>query len=158
MNLVEQIASTAGVDLGQVGSGVGLDPAQTKAAMSSLLPAVVGGFQKKADNDGTAPLIDATRQTGLPDTSTGNAILGHIFGNNKDVSRQVADHAASQNGLPSAAMKALLPIAATMVARHFASDPSGAQGALGSLAARLSQAGAPSASSGSLGQILSAIR
>ncbi|RYY28555.1 MAG: DUF937 domain-containing protein [Sphingomonadales bacterium] len=109
------------MDVGSLGARFGLNPDQTRSALGSLMPAVLGGFQKKADADGLATVADAATGIGEPDTEGGNGILGHIFGS-KDVSRQVADHAAGQSGVSSTVLKAMLPIVAAMVARHFAAN------------------------------------
>jgi hypothetical protein len=92
------------------------------------MPAVLGGFQKKAATDDLAPVTDAVSDPARPDEDTGNSVLGHIFGG-KDVSRQVADHAAGQTGLPGTVLKAMLPVVAAMVARHVAGQAGGGAGA-----------------------------
>ena len=63
----------------------------------------------------------ASNKIDQPDSSAGNEILAHIFGS-KDVSRQVADRAANNGGAPPDAVKALLPVAAAMVAKHVAAN------------------------------------
>jgi hypothetical protein len=123
---IDQLAGETGTDLGALGARLGMTPDQTRQAMASLLPAVAGGFQKRADADdlpGTAQLASgvAPHEAVAP----GNAVLGNIFGS-KDVSRQVAQHAAGQTGMSSQIMKALLPVVAAMVAQHLMGRMGGA--------------------------------
>lgn len=125
MQGLDQILGSSGMDMGAFAAKFGLDPAQANSAMASLVPAIAGGFQKRAEQGSLAPVTDAASGTVQPDTGTGNDILGHIFGG-KDVSRQVADHAAGQTGLPSTVLKAMLPVVAAMVAKHVASSTGGA--------------------------------
>lgn len=128
---LDDILGSSGVDIGGLASRFGLSPEQTRAAVGSLAPAVAGGFQRKADADDLGPVTDTANGIAQPDTSAGNDILGHVFGS-KDVSRQVADHAAGQSGVPSTVMKAMLPVVAAMVAKHFAAN-GGGNGGIGAL-------------------------
>lgn len=130
MQGLDQVLSSSGMDLGALGARFGLSPEQTQSAMASLLPAVLGGFQRTADAGDMGGLERTAGGIGQPDTASGNDVLGHIFGN-KDVSRQVADHAAGQSGVSSAVLKAMLPVVAAMVARHMAANGGG--GALGGI-------------------------
>lgn len=133
MQNIDQILGSSGMDLGQLGARFGLTPEQTRSALGSLMPAVLGGFHKQADNepDGVANAAGLAE----PNAAAGNDILGQIFGT-KDVSRQVADHAADQSGVSSAVLKAMLPIVAAMVARYLATNGgTGAGGGLGGILA-----------------------
>ena len=127
MQGLDQVLGSSGVDLGSLGAQFGLSPEQTRSAMGSLMPAVVGGFHKQAEAGDPAGVAAAASAVDQPDAQSGNDILGRIFGN-KDVSRQVADHASGQSGVSSTVLKAMLPIVAAMVARHIA----GGQGTGGS--------------------------
>jgi hypothetical protein len=140
MQNLDQLLGSSGMDLGQLGARFGLTPEQTRSALGSLMPAVLGGFHQRAGGgDGPMPGIDPV----APETSAGNDILGQIFGS-KDVSRQVADHAAGQSGVSSAVLKAMLPIVAAMVARHLAAGGSaGGNGGLGDVLASVLGGGAP---------------
>ncbi|GAA3693748.1 hypothetical protein GCM10022268_00790 [Sphingomonas cynarae] len=151
MQNFDQLLSLSGMDLGQLGARFGLTPEQTLSALGSLMPAVLGGFHKQAD-PGPGSFANAAG-TAEPTTSTGNDVLGQIFGT-KDVSRQVADHAADQSGVSSAVLKAMLPIVAAMVARHFATNGgAGAGGGLGGVLASVLGGGATGsgAAAGGLG-------
>ena len=141
MQNFDQFLSASGMDLGQLGARFGLTPEQTRSALASLMPAVLGGFHKQADPVDPGSFANGAG-TAEPTTSTGNDILGQIFGT-KDVSRQVADHAADQSGVSSAVLKAMLPIVAAMVARHFATNGgAGAGGGLGGVLASVLGGGA----------------
>lgn len=123
MNL-DQIVSASGMDMGGLGARFGLTPEQTRAAMGQLMPAVAGGLQKRAEAGDLHSVAAAGSGIEEPDTATGNNILGQIFGS-KDVSRQVAGHAASQSGISSTVLKAMLPIAAAMLVKHVGQSVSG---------------------------------
>lgn len=137
MQGLDQILGSSGMDLSSLGAKFGLSPEQAGAAIGSLMPSILGGFQKKAEAGDLGPVTDTAAGIGHPDQAGGNEILGHIFGD-KDVSRQVADHAAGQSGLSSTVMKAMLPVVAAMVAKHFANGAAaGGGGGLGGLGGML---------------------
>ena len=95
----------------------------------ALLPAILGGFKKQAQAqpaglDGLGGLLGQLGGGGLldqvlapqpTDVSQGNDVLGQIFGS-KDVSRTVAQNAASQTGLDPALLEKMLPMLAMLVA------------------------------------------
>lgn len=122
--LMDMIARMGGADgVAAMAARVGLTPDQAHAAMAALVPAVTGGMAKQAQA-GNGALVDqlagmAAAYTGSAAgdgaVTQGNDILGNIFGS-KDVSRAVAAQAASQTGLDVNALKALLPMVATMAA------------------------------------------
>lgn len=136
MQHIDDLLAENGTDAAAIGAQHGLSADQTKQAMASLMPFVMGGFQKKADagaHDEVANLVGSDL-VGEPSAATGNGILGSIFGS-KDVSRHVAQHAGGQSGLPAGAMKALLPIVAAMVGKHLMSR--GGAGGSGGMAGGL---------------------
>jgi len=141
MQGLDAILGSSGMDVGALARQFGLDPDQASSALGSLVPAVAGGFQRKADQGDLAPVTQTANTIDQPDTTAGNDILGHIFGN-KDVSRQVADHAAGQTGLSSTVLKAMLPVVAAMVAKHVAANADG---------------GAASGNAGGLGGMLGSV-
>ncbi len=151
MQGLDQVLGSSGVDLGGLGARFGLSPEQTRSAMGSLMPAVLGGFHKQAEAGDPADVAGAANAVDQPDVQSGNDILGRIFGN-KDVSRQVADHAAGQTGVSSTVLKAMLPIVAAMVARHVAAS-SGATGGggLGGMLASVLAGGNSGSAGGSPG-------
>uniref|UniRef100_UPI0035CB0E05 DUF937 domain-containing protein n=1 Tax=uncultured Sphingomonas sp. TaxID=158754 RepID=UPI0035CB0E05 len=124
MQGLDEMLSSSGMDLGNLAARFGLSPEEAKSAIGSLLPAVVGGFQQCAQSGSLGPVEETASGIGQPDIASGNDVLGHIFGS-KDVSRQVADHAAGQSGISSTLLKTMLPIVAAMVAKHFAAQSGG---------------------------------
>lgn len=127
MQGMDQVLASSGMDLSSLAARFGLSPDKAQSALGSLMPAVLGGFRKKADANDLAPATDAVNDTAQPDSDAGNSVLGHIFGD-KDVSRQVADHAAGESGVSSTVLKAMLPVVAAMVARHIAGQGGGGIG------------------------------
>lgn len=128
MQGLDQILGSSGMDLAGLAAKFGIPPEQASAAMGSLLPAVLGGLQKKADAGDLGGVDTVATQIDQPDTASGNDVLGHIFGD-KDVSRQVADHASGESGVPATILKAMLPVVAAMVAKHLAGNSGGASDA-----------------------------
>lgn len=154
MQGLDGILGSSGMDLGGLGARFGLSPEQTQGALGSLMPAVLGGVHKRVEAGEAGTVIDAGSSMAEPDTDAGNGVLGQIFGG-KDVSRQVADHAAAQTGLSGGVMRAMLPVVAAMVARHLAQGGAaqgGEQGGLGGLLGSLTGGGA--GAMGGLGGLL----
>jgi hypothetical protein len=161
MSLLDTILNAQGGHaVQQLGAQLGLGQDQTSSALSAIVPALAAGVQRNAQNSGglaglMTALASGQHQKYVNDPSTlaspetvndGNAILGHIFGS-KDVSREVANHAAAQTGVGADVLKRMLPMAAALVmgalARHATSSSSAAPAApagssLGSLGASLS--------------------
>ena len=144
-DLISILQQTGGI--GAIASQLGISPQVAEAGAAALLPALVGGFSKQADNagggeGGLGSLIGmlgglggaslATNVLGPEPTETdrGNDVLGQIFGS-KDVSRTVADHASGQTGLDPALLKKMLPILAMLVGGYLSRQASGAQGEQG---------------------------
>ena len=126
MNLLEMLfKNNGGETVKQMGKAVGLGESDTKNILERVLPAVTRGLKNKASSDsGLENLMRALskgshqRYLDQPETlnrpesiKEGNSILGHIFGS-KDVSRNVASHAAKQTGQDSGIIKKLLPMVA----------------------------------------------
>lgn len=116
---------------------LGVPPEQARRGAEALLPSVLGGM-----SDNTASLdthVNALGGAKLahnvvgPEPTRleqGNQLLGGIFGS-KDVSRQVAGHAATTSGLDPSLLKRMLPVLAMLVAGHLAGRSGGQQGGLG---------------------------
>ena len=149
MNLNELLPS-GGIEA--LANQLGVPPEQAKRGAEALLPSVLGGM---GDNSaaldthvnalggaGLAHNVVSSEPTRVDD---GNQLLGGIFGS-KDVSRQVAGHAAQNSGLDPSLLKRMLPILAMLVAGHLAGRAGGQQGGLGgvlgSVLDGLSRAGA----------------
>src|SRR5688572_33378940 len=107
MQLEDLLAQTGGLAAMARELGVSEQQAQTGAA--ALLPAILGGFGKRAPATGGG-LVDLLDQLGggslLDDllapqptpVERGDDVLGQIFGS-KDVSRAVAGHGSSRTGI-----------------------------------------------------------
>ena len=137
MNVLDAIVNAQdGAAVRQLGSQVGLAPDQTAAALSALMPALAGGFQRNIQSQGGLESLIAALSSGnhgqyidnptsLADPSAvtdGNGILGHLLGS-KDASREVASRAAAQTGLSADVLKRLLPLAATLMMGAFSKQP-----------------------------------
>ena len=109
---------------------------------------------------GSGSLLDQVLSPQPTDPSQGNEVLGQIFGS-KDVSRAVADDAASKSGLGSGVLRKMLPLLAMLVTGFMAKQTGGAgqaqegggSGGLGGLIGSLGGlfGGAGATGSGSLG-------
>jgi hypothetical protein len=80
MQGLDQVLGSSGMDVSSIAARFGISPDQAQSALGSLMPAVLGGFQKKAETNDVAPATDAVSDGAQPDTDAGNTILGHIFG------------------------------------------------------------------------------
>ncbi len=112
----------------QLARSVGIDESAVQSVVTQLLPAFSKGIKNNiGSSGGLSSLINAldsgNHQQYLKSpeklaesaaVDDGNSILGHIFGN-KDVSRNVAGHAAQATGVDSSIVKKLLPLLATTV-------------------------------------------
>lgn len=150
---VQSIARELGISESQVASGA-----------AALAPAILGGFTKQMQSQSSGPalgsllgqlggdgLLDSVLGSQPTDVGAGNSVLGQIFGS-KDVSRAVAQNAASTSGLDPGVLKKMLPLLAMVAAgymakQHGAAAPQ-AGGGLGGLLGGLlgGGGGAPGAS------------
>jgi hypothetical protein len=125
--------------LGQMGGlqsiarELGVSEDQAASGAKALAPAILGGFKKQAQAqpaglEGLGGLLGKLGGGGLLDdvlsprptnVNRGNEVLGQIFGS-KDVSRTVAQNAASQTGLSPELLKKMLPMMAMLVAGYMA--------------------------------------
>lgn len=154
MSLLEHLLGRQdGVAVDQISRQLGLDPAQTQAALDALLPAVAAGVRRNASTPqglegllgalGTGQhhrYVETPSVLAQPDAiQDGNGILGHIFGS-KEVSREVAARAAAQTGLGQDVLKQMLPMVAALVMGAMARGGA-AGGGLGGLQAGLNPMG-----------------
>ena len=148
MNILDAIVNAQdGAAVQQLGSQVGLAPDQATTAISALMPALAGGFQRNIQSQGGLESLMAalssgnhaqyldnpTSLAGASAVTDGNGILGHLLGN-KDASREVASRAAAQTGLSADVLKRMLPLVATLMMGAFSKqsgDASAATAALG---------------------------
>ena len=143
MNILDAILNAQdGAAVQQLGSQVGLAPDQATAALSALMPALAGGFQRNLQSQGGLESLMAALSSGhhgqyidnptsLADPSAvtdGNGILGHLLGS-KDASRAVASRAAAQTGLSADVLKRMLPLAATLMMGAFSKQSGNASSA-----------------------------
>ena len=149
MNILDAIMNAQdGAVVQQLGSQVGLAPDQATPALSALMQALAGGFERNIQSQGGMESLMAALSSGnhgqytdnpasLADPSAvtdGNGILGHLLGS-KDASREVASRAAAQTGLSADILKRMLPLAATLMMGAFSKqsgNPSSTGAALGS--------------------------
>ena len=116
---------------------LGVSETQAANGAAALAPAILGGFKKQAQSqsaglDGLSGMLEQLGGGSLLDdvmapkptsVSRGNDVLGQIFGS-KDVSRAVAQNAASQSGLDSSLLKKLLPMLAMAVTGYMSKQGS----------------------------------
>src|SRR6476659_3385560 len=113
MQMTDLLAEMGGIK--SMARELGVSESQAATGAEALAPAILGGFKKQAQSqpsglEGLGGLLGQLGGGGLPeqvlspqptDVSQGDNVLGEIFGS-KDVSRAVAQNAASQSGLDPA--------------------------------------------------------
>jgi len=173
MQITDVLAQMGG--LGSMARELGVSESLAAKGAEALIPAILGGFKKQAQAQpsgleglgsllgqlGGGGLLDNVLSPQATEVSRGNDVLGQIFGS-KDVSRTVAQDAASRTGLDPALLRKMLPIVAMMVAGYMAKQGGGAaqSGGLGGLLGGLlggrasGQGGRGGATAGGLGSML----
>ena len=136
MQLTDILAQMGGLQ--SMARELGVSETQAASGAEALVPAILGGFKKQAQSQpagieglggllgqmGGSGLLDQVLAPEPTDVSGGNNVLGQIFGS-KDVSRAVAQNAASQSGLDASLLKKMLPMLAMLVAGYMAKQPDG---------------------------------
>lgn len=131
MQIMDAINQLGG--LGAVARELGVSESQAASGAAALMPAILGGFKKQAHGGaagaaGLDALLGGLGGGGLLDdvlgaqptsVSRGNDVLGQIFGS-KDVSRAVAQNAATRTGLDAGLLKKMLPMLAMLAAGYMA--------------------------------------
>jgi len=152
MQITDILAQMGGLQ--SMARELGVSESQAASGAEALIPAVLGGFKKQAQSQptgveglgdllgqlGGGDLLDEVLAPQPTNVSRGNDVLGQIFGS-KDVSRTVAQNAASQSGLEPSLLKKMLPMLAMLVAGYMAkqrsaggvAQPSPTGGGLGDL-------------------------
>ncbi len=152
MQITDILAQMGGLQ--SIARELGVSETEAASGAAALVPAILGGFKKQAQAqpaglEGLGGLLGQLGGGGLLDdvlspqptnVSRGNEVLGQIFGS-KDVSRSVAQNAASQSGLDPTVLKKMLPMLAMLVTGYMAkqrgaddgAQPSPAAGGLGGL-------------------------
>ncbi len=137
MNINDLLAQTGG--LASMARELGINEHQAAQGAQALLPAIMGGFKKQAQAQpeglgalggllgqlGGGGLLDSVLSPEPTDVSRGNNVLGQIFGS-KDVSRTVAQSAATKSGLDPSLLRKMLPMLAMMAAGFMAKQQGGA--------------------------------
>jgi hypothetical protein len=178
MQITDLLAQMGGLQ--SIAKELGVSEGQAASGAAALAPAILGGFKKQAQSqpsglEGLGGLLGKLGGGGLLDdvlspqptnVNRGNDVLGQIFGS-KDVSRTVAQNAATNTGLSPDLLKKMLPMLAMAVAGYMAkqksagaapaaqSEPSG--GGLGGMLGGLlggGKAGAQRAGAGGLASML----
>jgi hypothetical protein len=152
MQITDILAQMGGLQ--SMARELGVSETQAASGAEALIPAILGGFKKQTQAQptgleglggllgqlGGGSLLDDVLGPQPTNVSRGNDVLGQIFGS-KDVSRTVAQNAASQSGLEPSLLKKMLPMLAMLVAGYMAkqrstgdaAQPSQAAGGLGDL-------------------------
>src|SRR5262245_48263048 len=131
MQFTDMLAQTGGLQA--MARELGVSDTQAASGAAALVPAILGGFKKQAQANpagleglggllgqlGGGSLLDNVLAPAPTDVSRGNDVLGQIFGS-KDVSRSVAQNAASQTGLDSGLVQKMLPMVAMLVSGYMA--------------------------------------
>ncbi len=170
-NILDAIfGAQGGTAVDELARNFGLDREQVNDVVRQVTPAMARGVKRNTlDDNGLADLIGAlqkgnhARYVEQPEILTrpetvdnGNGILGHIFGS-KDVSRNVARHAAEKTGVSDSIIKKMLPMLATLVMGSLAKKATGGFGGgniLGSILGGGSTPARAPASQGGLGDVL----
>ncbi len=138
MGFLDEMLGGNSAVVGQLAKQFGITEAQAKEAMRHMTPAIGRGLQQREQQGGLGGLLDAInggdRYADDPEvlakpeaTRDGNIVLGEIFNNNKDVSRNVGGYAAKKTGLPPGLMKMMLPILASVVMGYLSKQRSAPQ-------------------------------
>jgi hypothetical protein len=136
MDINDLLAQMGGLQ--SVARELGVSENQAAAGAATLLPAILGGFKRQAQAQptglegldgllgqlGGGGLLDEVLSPQPTNVNRGNDVLGSIFGS-KEVSRAVAQNAASRSGLDADVLKKMLPMLAMMVAGFMAKGGAG---------------------------------
>lgn len=107
---------------------LGVSEADAASGANALIPAILGGIKKQTQAQspaagglagllgqlGGSGLLDNVLSSTPTDVNRGNDVLGQLFGS-KDVSRTIAQNAASQSELSPDLLKKMLPMLAMLV-------------------------------------------
>lgn len=165
MQITEMLDSMGGIQ--SMARELGVSESQARIGAEALMPAVLGGFKRQAQPAGLEGLLNMVQGLGgggmldnvlaaePTNVGQGNGVLGQIFGS-QDVSRAVAQNAASNTGLDPSLLKKMLPMVAMMVGGYMSRQGGTAQavpaeGGLGSLLGGLMGGGQTASPAGSGG-------
>jgi hypothetical protein len=136
MEIADVLAQAGGIQA--IARQLGIDEGQAASGAAALLPAILGGFRRQAQThpegvEGLGGILAQLGGTGLlqdvlapqgNEVARGNDILGQIFGS-PEVSRTVAQGAASRSGVDPSVLKRMLPLLAMLVAGYLSSHHAG---------------------------------
>jgi hypothetical protein len=137
MQILDMLGEMGGLQ--SVARELGISERQAASGAAALVPALLGGFKSQARAQpsgleglagvlgslGGGALLDEVLGPQPTNVSRGNDVLGQIFGS-PDVSRTVAQHAATQSGLDPSLLRKMLPMLAMLVAGYMAKQHSAA--------------------------------
>ena len=140
MQVMDMLNQLGGLQ--SVAKELGVDESQVSAGAAALMPALLGGFKKQVQAqpsglDGLAGMLGNLGGGGLLDevlsprptnVGRGNDVLGQIFGS-PEVSRTVAQNAATSSGIDPDLLKKMLPMLAMLVAGLMAKQGTAPQAA-----------------------------
>ena len=140
MQITDILNQTGGLQ--SMARELGISESQAASGAAALAPAILGGFKKQTQGQpggleglggllsqlGGGGLLDNVVGSQPTDVGKGNQVLGQIFGS-KDVSRAVAQNAASKYGLDPSLLKRMLPMLAMLVAGYMAKQSGARAGA-----------------------------
>jgi hypothetical protein len=167
VNITDILAQMGGLQ--SIARELGASETDVAAGAAALAPALLGGLKRQAQTqsaglDGLGAMLEQLGGGGLlenvlapqpTDVGRGTQVLGQIFGS-KDVSRTVAQSAASRTGLDPTLLKKMLPMLAMLVAGYMAqrrsASPGVQSGGLGGLLGGL--AGGRAGGAGGLGSLI----
>lgn len=136
MPSIDDIASALPID--QIAARLGVDADTARKAVDSALPALVGGLQRNAGDDGGAQslasviaskgssLIDGGVSLDDVDETDGAKIVGHVFGGKSDDVAQALG--AQGSSVDPSMLKKLLPMLAPVVMAYLAQQTGGKSG------------------------------
>jgi len=142
MQITDLLAQMGGLQ--SMAKELGVSESQAQQGAEAMLPAILGGFKKQAQQQptglaglggllgqlGGSGLLDSVLGAQPTDVNRGNDVLGQIFGS-KDVSRAVAQNASAGAGLDPGLLKKMLPMLAMMVAGYMAKQGGDSQSSSG---------------------------
>jgi len=131
MQITDVLAQMGGLQ--SIARELGVSETQAASGAAALTPAILGGFKKQAQSQpsgleglggligklGGGELLDDVLAPQPTNVNRGNEVLGRIFGS-KDVSRTVAQNAATHTGLSPELLKRMLPMVAMLVTGYMA--------------------------------------
>ena len=131
MGITDILSRSGGLQ--SIARELGISESEAASGAEALAPAILGGFEKQtaaqpSGLEGLGGLLGQLGGGGLLDdllspqptnVSRGNDVLSQIFGS-KDVSRTVAQNAASQTGLDTSLLKKMLPMVAMLITGYMA--------------------------------------